>query len=187
MLLLDGLKEVYSVSGFKRNRINALITEIIHKGNSVHSRELASNLMERLQRLQPGSPAPAFELPGATEDRKFSLSDFAGKYIYLAFFDSQNPACLAELDSIKDIYDNYKNKIAFVAISVDKDVQALTDYLGRVQISWTVLHYKGNPELLEDYDASTYPYFVLIDKQGLIARCPAPSPSENLEKLFSSF
>jgi thiol-disulfide isomerase/thioredoxin len=187
LLLLDGLKEVYAVSGFKRDKINALLTEIKNNGNALRSRELATHLMERLKRLQPGSLAPDFELSGVTDGRKYKLSDFSGKPVYLAFFDSQNPACLAELDSLKDICDNYRNKIAFAAISVDKDVQALTDYLGRAKPTWTVLHYMGNPDLLEDYDASTYPYFVLIDAEGRIARCPAPSPSENLEKLFSSF
>ena len=51
-------------------------------------------------------------------------------------------------------------------------------------MTWTVLHYNGNLELLESYDASTYPYFVLIDDKGNIIRCPAPSPSENIQKLF---
>ena len=134
-----------------------------------------------------GQPAPDFSLPGISENKEFTLADFKGKFLYLAFFDSQNLASQSELGLINDIYEEYRNKVAFVAISVDKDMAALADYLNRAELPWTVLHYDGNLELLEQYDANTYPYFVLINDQGQIMRCPAPSPSENIQRLFSSF
>jgi len=187
LLLLDGLKEIYNVSGFKRDRIDFLINEIAKNGNSAESRNLASNLLVRLGRLQSGSPAPGFVLSGVSNKLKYRLSDFTGKYLYLAFFDSQNPACQSELGMITDIYEEYKSKVAFVAISVDKNLDDLADYLQRADLPWLVLHYEGNLELLEQYDANTYPHFLLISDKGLIVRCPAPSPSENIQKLFGSF
>jgi peroxiredoxin len=187
LLLLDGLKELYNVSGFKRSRIIALINEISKTGHVYESRIYAENLITRLKRLQPGTPAPDFDLKNVSTRQDYKLSDFAGKYIYLAFFDSQNPACQSELGMISDVYDEYKNKVAFVAISVDKNVIALNDYLKRAELPWLVLNYQGNLELLEQYDATTYPHFVLINDKGMISRCPAPSPSENIHKLFGSF
>lgn len=187
LLLLDGLKELYNVSGFKKNRITYLVSEIAKTGNSLENRDIATNLLTRFKRLQPGSPAPAFVLKDVTGKKEFSLADFAGKFVYLAFFDSQNPACQSELGMITEIYEEYRNKVAFVAVSVDKDYKALDDYLMRAELPWLVLHYGGNIGLLEEYDASTYPYFVLLNDKGQIARCPAPSPSENLQKLFGSF
>ncbi|NTV82778.1 MAG: TlpA family protein disulfide reductase [Bacteroidales bacterium] len=187
LLLLDGLKEIYNVSGFKRNRIDYLINEIAKNGNSAESRNLASNLLVRLARLQSGSPAPDFALSGVSNKMNYRLDDFTGKYLYLAFFDSQNPACQSELGMITDIYEEYKSKVAFVAISVDKNLDDLADYLQRADLPWLVLHYEGNLELLEQYDANTYPHFLLISDKGLIVRCPAPSPSENIQKLFGSF
>jgi peroxiredoxin len=187
LLLLDGLKELYNVSGFKRNRVMELINEISKTGHIYESRVLAENLTTRLKRLQPGTPAPGFDLKEAATGKGYILDDFAGKYIYLAFFDSQNPASQSELGMITDIYEEYRNKVAFVAISVDKNRAALNDYLKRSQLPWLVLSYQGNLELLEQYDATTYPHFVLINDKGQVARCPAPSPSENIQKLFSSF
>jgi peroxiredoxin len=187
LLLLDGLKELYNVSGFKRSRIIALINEISKTGHVYESRIYAENLITRLKRLQPGTPAPDFDLKNVSTRQDYKLSDFAGKYIYLAFFDSQNPACQSELGMISDVYDEYKNKVAFVAISVDKNMIALNDYLNRADLPWLVLNYQGNLELLEQYDATTYPHFVLINDKGMISRCPAPSPSENIHKLFGSF
>ncbi len=186
LLLLDALKDLYNASGFSRSRIRSLVIEISRYGEVSESRSLADSVLVRLKRLQPGSPAPDFDLPGITVNGNFKLSDFSGKYLYLAFFDSQNPACQSELGMAADFYDQYKNKVAFVAISVDNDLGKLEEYLQRAELPWLVLHYGGNINLLENYDASTYPHFILINNKGQIVRCPAPSPSENIQKLFNS-
>jgi len=162
------------------------VDEISKNGSVPENRKLAENLLIRMKRLQPGSPAPDFKLAGVSGKYEYQLSDFSGKFIYLAFFESGNPACQSELDLIRDIYDEYRNKVAFVAISVDKDPGKLTEYLKKAELPWLVLHYSGNIDLLENYDASTFPHFLLIDEKGRILRCPAPSPSENVQKLFNS-
>jgi hypothetical protein len=187
LLLLDGLKELYNISGFKRNKVLALIKEMSLQGSTAESRMLAENLLEKLNRLQPGSPAPDFLLKAVGSEEELSLADFSGRLLYLAFFDSTNPASQSELGLAADFYDDYKDKVAFVAISVDKDIVQLTDYLGRAAIPWQVLHYAGDLNLLEDYDASSFPHFILIDDNGRVSRCPAPSPSENIQKLLDSF
>ena len=186
LVLLDGLKELYNVSGFNRNRISLLVDELYMNSNYDEIRKLATNILARLKRLQPGSPAPDFLLTGLMDGQKYKLSDFKGKYVYLAFFESDNPACQSELGLITDIYEEYKNKVCFVAISVDKDPVKLADYLAKADLPWQVLLYGGNLELLENYDAILYPHFILINDKGQIVRCPAPSPSENIMKLLGS-
>jgi peroxiredoxin len=186
LLLLRGLKELYNVSGFKRNRIMSLAEEISVKGSSPEIRKIAEKLMIRLKRLQPGSPAPDFNLSGINNEKEYQLVDFRGKYIYLAFFESGNPACQSELGSIADIYEEFKDKVAFVAVSVDKDPGKLEAYLQKAELPWLVLQFGGSLELLENYDAITYPYFILVDDKGQIVSCPAPGPSENIKKLLGS-
>jgi hypothetical protein len=186
LLILDGLKDLYNISGFKRARILALINEVVVKGSTPESRMLAGNLLARLKRLQPGSPAPDFLLPGINTVKEYSLADFSGKLLYLAFFESGNPASQSELGLAADFYEDYKDKVAFVAVSVDKDLLQLKDYLARAGLPWLVLYYEGNLDLLENFDANTFPHFLLIDGKGQIIRCPAPSPSENIQKLFDS-
>jgi len=104
----------------------------------------------------------------------------------LAFFESGNPACQSELGLITDIYEEFKNKVNFVAISVDKDPAKLAEYLMKADLPWLVLLYGGNLELLENYDAVLYPHFILLNDKGQIVKCPAPSPSENIIKLLGS-
>jgi thiol-disulfide isomerase/thioredoxin len=187
LLLLDGLKELYSAPGFKRDRILLLVNEIAQKGSLPQNRKLAENLLLRLKRLQPGSPAPEFRLTAVGDKQQYQLDDFSGKYLYLAFFNSGNPACQSELGLVTDFYEKYKNIVAFVAVSTDKDPALLEAYLNKAGLPWLVLHYGGDLDLLESYDASTYPHFLLIDDKSRILRCPAPSPSENIQKLFDSF
>jgi peroxiredoxin len=185
LLLLTGLKELYNVSGFKKNRVITLIEELKSEISDPGIAKLADNVVVRLKRLQPGSPAPDFALVGVEDGLEHKLSDYAGKKVYLAFFDSQNPASQSELGMINDIYDEFRNKVAFIAISVDQDRQALGEYLKAAELPWQILHYDGNIALLESYDASTFPYFILIGETGQVMRCPAPSPSENIVKLLN--
>jgi peroxiredoxin len=186
LLLLEGLKELYSVSGFNRNRITLLLDELYMNSNYAEIRKLATDVLARLQRLQPGSPAPDFILSGFNDGKKYQLADFKGKYVYMAFFESGNPACQSELGLVADIYDEYKNKVVFVAVSVDKDPGKLAEYLKKADLPWLVLLYGGNLQLLENYDAILYPHFILLNDKGQIVSCPAPSPSENIKKLFGS-
>jgi peroxiredoxin len=186
LLLLDGLKELYSIAGFNRNRISLLLDEIYMNSKYADIRQLATNVLARLKRLQPGTPAPDFILNGFEDGNKYQLADFKGKYVYLAFFESGNPACQSELGLITDLYKEFNNKVEFVAISIDKDPAKLADYLQRAQLPWLVLSYGGDLELLENYDAILYPHFILINAKGQIVKCPAPSPSENIKRLLES-
>ena len=187
LLILDGFKDLYNISGFKRSRILALIDQISVNGSTAETRMLAVNLLARLRRLQPGSPAPDFSLQEVNSGKSYSLADFSAKLLYLAFFDSGNPASQSELGLATDFYEEFKDKVAFVAVSVDKDFIQLKEYLTRAELPWLIVHYNGNLGLLEDFDANTFPHFILISGKGQIIRCPAPAPSENIQKLFNSF
>lgn len=186
LLLLLGLKEMYSSAGFNKQHILFLINELAHKAVADKNRMIAANLLTRLNHLQLGSPAPDFKAMGVMEEKDYRLEDFRGKYLYLAFFDSGNPASRAELEMIDESYDEFRNKVGFVAISVDSDMNKLRKYVEDRNLNWQVLHYGGNLDLLDNYDAITFPQFFIIDRDGSIVLSPAPSPSENIRRLFES-
>jgi len=150
LLLIDGLKELYNISGFKKPAVTSLLQELESSAAIPESRQLAANLLRRLKRLQPGTPAPEFSLKGVSADGQYQLSDFKGKHVYLAFFESSTPASQAELGLVSGFYEDYRNSVAFVAIAVDKDLSALQEYLSRAELPWLVLHYGGNLDLLEE-------------------------------------
>ena len=186
LLLLSGLKELYGIAGFDRPRILGLVDELARAGSSTGIMEIAGNLLIRFNRLKPGTPAPDFTLPAPGQKKVFNLSDFKGSFVYLAFFDSRNPASQAEMGLVSEWHEEVADKVRFVAISVDRDPAVIS---GNPNISpevWTILHYNGNLELLESYDALAVPYFILIDGQGLIKSCPALSPSENILEILNA-
>lgn len=186
LLLLSGLKELYGNSGFDRQRIGSLLDELAESGCSESIKEIASNLETRFSRLKSGSPAPAFDLPAFDYKDEFKLSDFKGRWIYLVFFDSRNPACQAEMRMVSEWYEEVAGKVSFVAISVDQEPAAISGNPNILPEAWTILFYDNNMDLLESYDALTFPYFILIDKEGLIKSCPALSPSENIREVLNA-
>lgn len=186
LLLLSGLKELYQVSGFNRERIIGLVKGLSETAVSPELRNIASDVLQQFQRLKPGSAAPDFRLPAVEGGRDYTLADFRGKYVYLAFFDSRNPASQAELAMIGGLYKDFKDKVNFVAISVDRDPAVIAGNPNIPPGTWQVLYYNKDLDLLERYDAIAYPYFILIDQEGRIVNCPAPSPSEDISKTLSS-
>lgn len=187
LLLLAGLKDLYYAAGFKKERVVFLVNELKEKSASPDTRRIAGNLVRRFNRLQAGSPAPGFNLPAAGTARKFKLADFSGKPVYLAFFRSDIPACQAELEMARSFDKDYLERIHFIAISADRDPETLDRYLESRDLPWLTLYYDGKIDLLEAYDASTFPQFILIDENGNISRSPAPSPSEDILRIFDGF
>ena len=157
LLLLEGLKELYYSPGFKRGRVLSFVKEINIKSSFPDNTRLAGNLLARFAHLQPGSPAPDFSLVEVQSGKTFQLKDFKGKLLYLAFIDSRLPACQSELGQITEIYNDYKDKVAFVAVSVDKNQNVLKEFIDKAASPWIFLQYDGNIDLLEKYDASTFP------------------------------
>jgi hypothetical protein len=187
LLLISGLTELVRIQGFKKERVRQLIGELASGAVSRENREIASNLLARLDRLQPGTQAPPLEGIDVVSGQRLTLSDFQGRKLYLAFFESRNPASQSELDLGGELIAKYGERVNFVAVSVDKDPQKLRDYIKASGTKWRVILHDGNPGSLEDYDATTFPHFVLIGPDGKIIRCPAPSPSENIRRMLDSF
>ncbi len=115
-----------------------------------------------------------------------TLSDFSGKRTYLMFFSVRNPASQSEMALAREIIMEYGQTVNFVAVSVDEDPSLVRDFAGQEDLLWQILMFGGTPDMLENFDATTLPHFLLIGPDGNIVRCPAPSPSENIRKLLDA-
>jgi len=102
------------------------------------------------------------------------------------FFATWSKSCIEELEVMKKLNDKYKNQVAFVSISVDREFMKAF-YLQRDnKYEWEFLNFNNDYELLENYSVYSYPSFVLIGKDGKIIQCPAPKASDNIEMTFES-
>lgn len=136
--------------------------------------------------LAPGNMAPAFTLPDINGN-EVSLSDFAGKYVYIDFWATWCGPCKIEIPVLETLYEDYKDKnIVIMSISVDRDKQAWIDMVTRDKPQWLQLHDSIN--MNDNYLVKFIPTFVLIDREGKIidVRAPRPSSGEQLTNLFDS-
>jgi len=70
--------------------------------------------------LDPGTEAPAFELPNQDGD-PVALADYAGQHVVVYFYPrADTPGCTAEACSFRDRWDDYaEHEVAVVGISDD--------------------------------------------------------------------
>ena len=88
-----------------------------------------------------------------------------GKVVLVNFWATWCPPCIAEMPSMQELYNDYKNKVEFVFIS-NEDFSKINSFLSKN--NYTFITYKtatNSPEVLH---VSSIPRTFLIDKFGNI-------------------
>ena len=154
--------------------------------------------------LPKGSPSPVFENYENYAGGTTSLSDLAGKYVYVDVWATWCGPCKAEIPFLKEVEEEYKDKnIQFVSISVDNGRGYKADTpeaakeasiegwkkmiaekeLGGIQL---LADKDWQSDFIRDYKINGIPRFILIDPNGNIVSPDAPRPSsEGLIELFN--
>lgn len=132
-----------------------------------------------------GKPAPSF----SGEDingKKYRLSDFSGKYIYVDVWATWCGPCKAEIPDLKKIEEEYRGKnIEFVSLSIDEasDKETWKNFVREKELKGIQIFdgaaWKSN--FIKDLEIQGIPRFILIGPDGKIIDPDAPRPSS--EKL----
>lgn len=173
--------------------LEAQITEYMAKSTDAANKKALQDMVDGWAAMAPGKPAPVFNLPDIN-GKMVSLTDFAGKYVFIDYWATWCGPCKAEIPSYKQLIEDYKSKnIVFISISVDKDkaawekmvkegIPAIDENTGNpvvpaqmIAMSWLQLHdaVKYNKIWLVKF----IPTFVLIDPKGNIVNSRALRPS----------
>ncbi len=123
------------------------------------------------------SNAPAANTTSPTQDVKFmdskgntiNLSDQKGKVVFINFWATWCPPCIAEMPTIDQLHEKYKDKSDIMFLMVDVD--------GKVDESTTFMKDKGfhlpvhitASELPKSLFSGSMPTTVILDKSGNIA------------------
>lgn len=143
-------------------------------------RKIAGNIIKKVTRLLRGFDAPYFELYNK-DSILIGSDEFRSRYVYLNFATTLSFACQKDLELLKKLYKNHKKTIEIVTISNDRDFNTMKEYFQEHDYNWTLLHYANQPEILKMYNVKAFPMYYMIDPEGKLIMCPAPTPEEDIE------
>jgi peroxiredoxin len=117
-----------------------------------------------------GQKAPDFTLKDIAGN-SISLSSYKGKTILLNFWASWCPPCRAEMPSMNKLNDLLKKRgLVILAVSTDKSVFDVKNYLKENPVNFTVLIDYNLNVSRNLYKVFMMPTTFLIDKRGIIVR-----------------
>ncbi|HIA18953.1 MAG TPA: TlpA family protein disulfide reductase, partial [Planctomycetaceae bacterium] len=110
------------------------------------------------------------ELTGTTAlGTEFDWKQYRGKVVLVDFWATWCGPCRREMPHVKALYEKYKAKgFDVVAVSLDRDLDALAQYLKENNIAWTNLAGEQTQELAKKYGVRGIPTMMLIDQTGKI-------------------
>jgi thiol-disulfide isomerase/thioredoxin len=109
-----------------------------------------------------------YNMPLLTLDgERTSLSEFEGKTIFMNFWATWCPPCIAEMPNIQRLYDDVKDheNIVFVMASLDENPQKAKDFVERKGFTFPVYKVLAKPRV---YDSSVVPTTYVISPDGNI-------------------
>lgn len=146
------------------------------------------NLIEQLEKLQPGNPAPDIiaQTPQGTTIR---LSDLKGKIVLVDFWASWCPDCRKENPLLVQLYNQYKDRnFTILGISLDSDYQSWLKAIEKDRLTWHHGLVEGNwkADAPQTYAIRWLPTSILIDKNGIIVSRTIHSSElvPHIEKLY---
>lgn len=97
----------------------------------------------------------------------FTLEQFEGKTIFLNFWATWCPPCIAEMPNIQSLYEDVKSdSITFVMVSLDEDHTKAEKYLTRKDFSFPVYFLNGRKP--GTYNSTVVPTTYVISPEGKI-------------------
>ena len=111
--------------------------------------------------------APDITFTDLVTGRTMKLSDLRDKPVYLNFWATWCPPCVKELPHIQSKYEQYKDRIHFLAISVDSEQEAPAQFISSKGYTFTV-GYGNEREISRAYNIEAIPASYIIGTDGTI-------------------
>jgi len=108
-----------------------------------------------------------FKLKSIDTDNVINFDTYKGKLVFVNFWATWCAPCRAEMPSIHDLYDKYKNKdIEFVMISSENDKQKISRYIENKDFEFPVFQLVSS--IPQKLNSNSIPTTFVIDRNGKI-------------------
>jgi peroxiredoxin len=181
MVLLQEFSELFYRGDYHKEAILLMLDSMAQDPIIPEFGIYAEQLERKLSSLVTGHSPPAMSLEDL-EGNLCSLEDFKGKYTYLFFGTTDHYGCMMEYPFLQSFINKHSAYLNVVTVMVSEERGKLKDFMERNGYSWKVLHYEGQPGIMNDYLIRAYPTAYLIDRNGLLLLSPATLPSEGFEQ-----
>jgi len=103
------------------------------------------------------------------EGKTFTLSSLRGKVVFLNFWATWCPPCLAEMPSINKLYEQYKNDkdVVFIMVDADSNLAKAQKYMNNKSYKMPVYSVASN--IPESLFKGALPTTIVFDKQGRLS------------------
>ncbi|MEQ9063092.1 MAG: TlpA disulfide reductase family protein [Vicingaceae bacterium] len=181
LFAINGLREVYYEKTFKKEMVLSMLEKFAKSASTPMHRLIARNTIDELTFLQPGQPAPDFNLTDIS-GILHHLSDFKGKPVMIFFWSSESRASVRQLSVLGDFYANFSNDLVMISICMDETRESAEKLISEMNIDWITVFADRQYDLSDKYRLRSTPSFCLVDKAGEIYKYPASSPELGLSK-----
>jgi len=185
LAMLQALRESWYDQAYSREAVMRMIEKVGQESKFAEHKRLAESLKKHLK--EAAAPEVPHTVLPDVEHNMVSLDSFLGKWVYMAFVRVNEPASLAEIETMAHFRDSVYAKhpdVVFVGISCDREFQKMYHFLKNSRrghrYNWTWLHYDGDYRLLERYGVVSYPTFVLLRPDGTPQYELTPAPATGI-------
>ena len=149
--------------------ISAFDTSLSTNTSSLQTKQNTLTIMSKAEaaEISEGVAAPDFAFTDLATGRTLKLSDLRDKPVYLNFWATWCPPCVKELPHIQAKYEQYKDRIHFLAISVDSEQEAPAQFISSKGYTFTV-GYGNEREISRAYNIEAIPASYIIGTDGTI-------------------
>lgn len=124
-----------------------------------------------------------------SNDKIVNFEDYQGKVVLINFWATWCPPCIAEMDSLEELYEIYKDEVVFVFVS-NEEQPVIEQFLSKKNYGFRAYRPLQAPP--KELEVSTIPRTFLIDKNGAIAidktgaaNWSSDAVKEQIEKLLN--
>ena len=149
--------------------ISGFDTSLNTNTSSLLTKQNAMTIMSKAEaaEISEGVVAPDFAFTELTTGKVMNLSDLRDKPVYLNFWATWCPPCVRELPHIQAKYEQYKDKIHFLAISLDGEQAAPAEFIPAKGYTFPV-GYGNEREISRTYNVEAIPMSLMIDTNGVV-------------------